>query len=304
MPNRAIRRQGRDQVVDVLTAAGAVESRTSAAASATTRRPRSPRAWPGRPGGHPDHPDPAPRRRRGDGRRPRRPGRHPGHPLSRLRSRSVDRGSRDVVRRVKEKQTRDDLPVPADGESVRIAIRALAANKLRALLTMLGIIIGVAAVISLMSVGRGAQAAVTDQSRASARTCSSSARAPRSRAASARARAAPRPSRWTTRQAIGEQVPDGRGVAPEIGGLAQLVASGQNWSTRVTGTTEDYPDVRNFHVADGDFFSRQQVDSRSRGGRARQRRGPEPVRRPRPGGRVGAHQPVRRPRRRTSASSA
>ena len=45
--------------------------------------------------------------------------------------------------------------------SVRIALRALAANKLRTILTMLGMIIGVAAVISLMSVGRGAQAAVT-----------------------------------------------------------------------------------------------------------------------------------------------
>ena len=49
------------------------------------------------------------------------------------------------------------------GESIRIAIRALGANKLRALLTMLGIIIGVSAVISLMSVGRGAQAAVTER---------------------------------------------------------------------------------------------------------------------------------------------
>ncbi|HWP27942.1 MAG TPA: ABC transporter permease, partial [Chloroflexota bacterium] len=48
-------------------------------------------------------------------------------------------------------------------ESIRIALRALAANKLRALLTMLGIIIGVAAVISLISVGRGAQAAVTER---------------------------------------------------------------------------------------------------------------------------------------------
>src|SRR5438105_10369524 len=47
--------------------------------------------------------------------------------------------------------------------TARTAFRALGANKLRTLLTMLGIIIGVAAVISLMSVGRGAQAAVTNQ---------------------------------------------------------------------------------------------------------------------------------------------
>ncbi len=48
-------------------------------------------------------------------------------------------------------------------ESIRIAMRSLSANKLRAALTMLGIIIGVAAVISLMGVGRGAQAAIDNQ---------------------------------------------------------------------------------------------------------------------------------------------
>ena len=53
-------------------------------------------------------------------------------------------------------------------------------------------------------------------------------------------------------------------MAPEIGGGAQLVASGQNWSTRVTGTTDDYPEVRNFHPAQGDFFTKQNVEGRSR----------------------------------------
>src|SRR5512140_532298 len=48
-------------------------------------------------------------------------------------------------------------------ESVRIAMRSLAANKMRAALTMLGIIIGVAAVIALMGIGRGAQAAIDSQ---------------------------------------------------------------------------------------------------------------------------------------------
>ena len=48
-------------------------------------------------------------------------------------------------------------------ESVRVALRALAANKLRGILTMLGVIIGVAAVIALMSLGKGAQAQITEQ---------------------------------------------------------------------------------------------------------------------------------------------
>jgi putative ABC transport system permease protein len=149
-------------------------------------------------------------------------------------------------------------------ESVRIAVRALAANKLRALLTMLGIIIGVAAVISLMSVGRGAQAAVTERIQGlgtnllfirPGSTQQGGIRAGQGSAQSLSLEDA---------QAIAEQVPEVSGVAPEIGGSAQLVANGQNWSARVTGTTEDYPEVRNFSVASGDFFTRQNVESRSR----------------------------------------
>src|SRR5438045_9192476 len=48
-------------------------------------------------------------------------------------------------------------------ESIRVAMRALAANKLRGILTMLGVIIGVAAVIALMSLGKGAQAQITER---------------------------------------------------------------------------------------------------------------------------------------------
>src|SRR5438067_13641132 len=130
--------------------------------------------------------------------------------------------------------------------TARTAFRALGANKLRALLTMLGIIIGVAAVISLMSVGRGAQAAVTDQIQGLGtnllfvRPGSSQQGGIRAGQGSAQTLS------LDDAQAIAEQVPGVVGAAPELGGGAQLVASGQNWSTRVVGTTEDYPDVRNF----------------------------------------------------------
>ena len=58
-------------------------------------------------------------------------------------------------------------------ESFRIALRALNANKVRSALTMLGVIIGVAAVIMLVAIGTGVQDEVTGQSKGSARTCSS-----------------------------------------------------------------------------------------------------------------------------------
>ena len=149
-------------------------------------------------------------------------------------------------------------------ESFRIAVRALAANKLRALLTMLGMIIGVAAVISLMSVGRGAQAAVTERIQGLGtnllfiRPGSTQQGGVRAGQGSAQSLS------MEDAQAIAEQVPQVVGVAPEFGGFAQLVASGQNWSARVIGTTEDYADVRNANLANGEFISRQHMDGRSR----------------------------------------
>src|SRR3954468_2325625 len=128
---------------------------------------------------------------------------------------------------------------------VRTALRALAANKLRALLTMLGIVIGVAAVISLMSVGRGAPAAVPDHIQGLGtnllfvRPGSTQQGGVRAGQGSAQTLS------LEDAQTIADQVESVAGVAPEVGGLAQLVAAGQNWSTRITGTTEDYPNVRN-----------------------------------------------------------
>src|SRR5213076_2410463 len=120
--------------------------------------------------------------------------------------------------------------------TIRTAFRALGANKLRALLTMLGIIIGVAAVISLMSVGRGAQAAVTDQIQGLGtnllfvRPGSSQQGGIRAGQGSAQTLS------LDDAQAIAEQVDSVVAVAPEVGSGVQLVANGQNWSTRVTGT--------------------------------------------------------------------
>src|SRR5712692_2302700 len=148
-------------------------------------------------------------------------------------------------------------------ESIRIAIRALAANKLRAMLTMLGIIIGVAAVISLMSVGRGAQASVTERIQGLGTNLLFIRPGATQQGGIRAAQGSAQTLTLDDAQAIASQVPGIAAVEPEVGGGAQLVANGQNWSTRVIGTTDGYPAVRNFHPADGEFFTRQQVDSRS-----------------------------------------
>src|ERR1051325_2825425 len=133
--------------------------------------------------------------------------------------------------------------------SLRVALRALGANKLRTTLTMLGIIIGVSAVIALMSIGRGAQAQVSSQIQSLGtnllfirpgvpRTPPQAPTLPLDDA-----------DAITT-------VPTVVAAAPELDTGAQLLANGNNWNTRVIGVTEDYSTVRNTPVALGDFVSR------------------------------------------------
>jgi putative ABC transport system permease protein len=146
--------------------------------------------------------------------------------------------------------------------SLRVALRALGANKLRTTLTMLGIIIGVAAVIALMSIGRGAQAQVTQQIQSlgtnllfirPGATSQQGVRTGLGNAATLTLDDADAISGLATVVA----------VAPEVQTGAQLLANGQNWSTRVLGVTDTYSGVRNTEVAEGDWIARQQVDARS-----------------------------------------
>ncbi|MFQ5596336.1 MAG: ABC transporter permease [Anaerolineae bacterium] len=150
-------------------------------------------------------------------------------------------------------------------ESVRIALRSLAANRLRSFLTMLGVIIGVAAVIALLGIGRGAQAAITAQiqglgtnllfvqpgstSQGGVRTAAGSAATLTLDDANALASPLNAPS-----VAL---------VAPEVTRFGQVVAQGQNANVRVTGVTEEYQWVRNAPVQAGEFISQRHVQARS-----------------------------------------
>ncbi|MBI3979431.1 MAG: ABC transporter permease, partial [Chloroflexi bacterium] len=147
-------------------------------------------------------------------------------------------------------------------DSLRVGLRALAANKLRSALTMLGIIIGVAAVIALMSIGKGAQVMITSQIEGMG-TNLLFIRPGAQQQGGVRAQAGSVPTlTYDDAVAIGEVV-DVTGVAPETGSFAQIIAGGQNVATRIVGTTPEYPAVRNFHPAQGEFFTRQHVESRA-----------------------------------------
>jgi len=147
--------------------------------------------------------------------------------------------------------------------AIRVALRALSANKLRTTLTMLGIIIGVSAVIALMSIGRGAQVQVTSQIESLGTNLLFVRPGAQRDQSGVRSNTTQAPTLTLDDSDAIANLPNVVASAPELDTGAQLLANGNNWNTRVTGVTEDYATVRNTPVANGDFIDSQQVSSRS-----------------------------------------
>jgi putative ABC transport system permease protein len=148
-------------------------------------------------------------------------------------------------------------------ESVRVALSSLVANKLRSALTMLGMIIGVGAVIALMSVGRGATAMVTNQIQSmGTNLLFVSPGAARTDGNVKSAQGSSPTLTYEDAVAIAA-VPEVVAAAPEVGSFGQVIAGGNNVNTRITGVTPDYETVRNFRVAEGEFITQQEIDGKS-----------------------------------------
>src|ERR1051325_10848783 len=136
--------------------------------------------------------------------------------------------------------------------SLRVALRALGANKLRTTLTMLGIIIGVSAVIALMSIGRGAQAQVTAQIESLGTNLLFVRPGAQRDAGGVRSNQTQAPTLTLEDADAIAGLPNVTASAPELDTGAQLLANGNNWNTRVVGVTVEYGSVRNTQVASGD----------------------------------------------------
>jgi len=141
--------------------------------------------------------------------------------------------------------------------TVRAALRALHRNKMRSALTTLGIVIGVAAVIAMVSIGRGANVAVQQQIASlgtnllmviPGATTSGGAR-----------------SGWGGMSTLtvrdGEVIRSDATAVEDVTwfkrSIAQVVYGDANWSTSVQGTTANYPNVRQWPVAKGSFFTQR-----------------------------------------------
>jgi len=136
---------------------------------------------------------------------------------------------------------------------LRIALRALAVNKLRSALTMLGIVIGVGAVIVMIAVGSGAQARVEEQIRALGSNLLLV--MPGSTTAGGVRMGFGSGSTLTEDDvvAINREIPEAL-AAPALRGSAQVIWGNSNWSTQVFGVTPEYLDVRQWALASGRTF--------------------------------------------------
>ena len=149
---------------------------------------------------------------------------------------------------------------------IRVAFRALVRNKMRATLTMLGIIIGVAAVIAMVSIGQGAQASVQAQIE-SIGTNLLFVSAGAQNVGGVRSGTGDSGTNTLTAEdleAIRREVPSVAMVTPTVNARSQLVTGNMNWNTQVQGVSEQYPDVRKWTIQSGEFFGESDVRTAAR----------------------------------------
>jgi len=146
-------------------------------------------------------------------------------------------------------------------QTALIALRALRRNKMRSMLTALGIIIGVASVVAMVAVGNGAQARITSQVSALGQNLltvfagSKKSGGVNSGLGSASA------ITLADASAIQREVPDVAAVSPEVSVTAQAIANGRNWSTTVVGESQDYLRIRDWKLAAGSMFNDSDIRS-------------------------------------------
>ena len=138
--------------------------------------------------------------------------------------------------------------------AVRSALRALAANTLRSVLTMLGIIIGVAAVITMIALGEGATARVKEQIKGLGSNIMLVFPGSITQGGARMGAQTGQNLSEDDAVAIARDVPEVQVAAPTSRGSAQLVVGNTNWSTSVLGATNDYLEARDWAVVSGRAF--------------------------------------------------
>ena len=148
------------------------------------------------------------------------------------------------------------------GEIISVALGALRANKLRSLLTMLGIVIGVAAVIAVVALGAGAQSAVKDRISSLGTTLLTV--MPGQQRGMGVAFDQTMKLTVDDAKALEERATNLNAVQPEINSRAQVQYQNQNASTSIVGTTANYLEVRKYSLDAGRMFTRAEDEGKQR----------------------------------------
>ena len=145
--------------------------------------------------------------------------------------------------------------------AIKIARRALSRNLMRSSLTMLGVIIGVGAVIAMVAIGQGAHASI--KAKIASLGANSLVVLPGSTTQSGvrigwGGRATLRPADV---KAIHQECPAVAYATPSVRTVTQVVYANQNWATNIHGTGIEYPNIRDWPLVSGSWFTQQDVDA-------------------------------------------
>ena len=144
---------------------------------------------------------------------------------------------------------------------LRIAVKALTRNKMRTVLTMLGMIIGVAAVITMVALGGGAQFAIEEQIRAGGTNLIMIRAGNFQRGGVRGGMGTATTLKVKDLEAIRAQVPGVQYISASVDTRDQIIAGNQNWSTRIEGSGVELPLIRFWPTKYGAFFTTTHVDS-------------------------------------------
>src|SRR3990172_8649426 len=147
---------------------------------------------------------------------------------------------------------------------LKMAVRALGRNKLRSALTMLGIIIGVGAVIAMVSLGQGAQVMIQQQINSMGSNVLFVMPGNVMAGGASLGQGAANTLTDEDVAAIRREIPTVAAASPVVRGSGQMVFGNQNWFVRIEGTNELFPELRNWTVGRGEFFTEGDVLSAAR----------------------------------------
>ena len=144
---------------------------------------------------------------------------------------------------------------------IKIAIAAIKRNKIRSLLTMLGIIIGVASVIAMLAIGEGSNASIKSQISSMGTNLINLRPASNNRGGVQQGRSMSQTLVLSDVEFLKENCTLIKAVSPEMDGNGQVIFGSKNWPTQIISGNEDYTYIKKYDVASGRIFSSQEIKS-------------------------------------------